>query len=107
MINKTEAADGSVASALLCRVFGHKVSVPTDGVELCDRCGSHAAYYLDGSQWTDEEREGLVGPLRRLWFRARSWTVPRCDHCRKCLLFRRRWAHDFCSKECQDRWIPF
>lgn len=92
---------------ILCRILGHKVSVPTAGVEYCERCHDHAAYYLDGSQWTDDEREGIVGPLRDLWYRLRRWTVPRCDHCGKSLLFRKRVAHDFCSRECHNKWLPF
>lgn len=90
-----------------CKIFGHKITEPASGVEHCTRCDDHAAYYYDGSQWTDRERNGLVQPLRELWYRLRNWTMPRCDQCGKSLLFRRKVAHDFCSRTCHDEWIPF
>lgn len=95
---------------LLCRIFGHKVSEPTPGVEYCDRCHDHAAYYYDGSQWTDEERDGLVGPIRNWWWRVRNWAWPRCLHCRKRLVLRRKIKDGcgcFCSEDCEENWIPF
>ena len=91
---------------VLCYLLGHKACEPTAGVELCERCGDAADYYGDGSQWTDGERYGLVDPLRRLYWRLRQWTMPRCPKCGKSLLFKKKY-NDFCSNKCFSEWIPF
>ena len=89
-----------------CWLFGHKPEDVAQGVEECKRCGETVAYYLDGSQWTDRERYGLIDPLRCLWYRVARWTWPRCEHCGKRLWFR-RYNETFCSDECFTKWLPF
>lgn len=96
---------------LRCRLVGHAITEPTAGVELCERCGDSVAFYLDGSQWTDRERFGLIEPIRG-WVRIvrRRWLpswLRRCDQCNKRMWFGSSYDRDFCSKKCHDKWIPF
>ena len=94
-------------SNVTCYVFGHKPTEVTAGVEACDRCGDTVAYYVDGTQWTDRERYGLIEPLRIVCRRILQWSWPRCYHCGKRLVFRRKVGYLFCSLQCEDDWIPF
>jgi len=89
-----------------CWLLGHDPEDISQGVEMCKRCGETVAYYLDGSQWTDRERYGLVDPLRAGWYLFRRWAWPRCQHCGKRLWFR-RCSDRFCSEKCFDEYVPF
>ena len=92
----------------ICYLFGHRTIEATAGVEVCERCGDHVAYYLDGSQWTDRERYGLVEPIRKVWRAAWRFAFPRCQQCGKRIWRRRRFVPDeFCSTKCFSEWLPF
>lgn len=96
-------------STIRCKLFGHRITVPTEGVELCERCDEHAAYYLDGSQWADWEYVGIVGTAW-FWVRDRLPTLPRistkCEYCHTPIGI--HFGERYCNDECKDNGeLPF
>lgn len=95
---------------ILCWLLGHKASEPTSGVTLCDRCGSVEAPYLDGSEWTEAEREGAVRRVKNLFHRIKALALPRCLQCGK-LIWRRKGEPNrslwWCSDKCAAEYVPF
>jgi len=96
----------------LCFLFGHKAEECSYTVLICARCNSVDNYYGSGEQWTDFEREGLIGYPRAWWFRV-TWPIRerfalRCDHCNQRIpLWKRRYNGRFCNADCFEAWIPF
>lgn len=87
-----------------CRLWGCTV---TD-CPGCDRCGE----YLYGPGFVER---GLLTPAEHLWWRlkrraARIWRGCKCEECGKPMgrqyVNRNDWEI-FCSKSCEDKWIPF
>jgi hypothetical protein len=90
---------------LRCHVWG--CSCAAD-YPACARCG--APLYGPGDEgrwWID--RGWYDGPLFDWWHWLWMLEVPRCLHCRRVLVFRRRYGWDggFCSDKCADSWLPF
>lgn len=96
---------------ILCYLFGHKATEPTSGVMVCDRCDSVDAPYLDGSEWTEAERDGAIRRLRSFCCHIKHLVLPRCLQCRKLII----WPHKkeaygsrwWCSDKCAADYVPF
>jgi ribosomal protein L37E len=95
--------------AYLCFLVGHKINEPTTGVEACERCGEAREWFQP--PWSRREAEGvMVYPWTTLkafileHFR-RLKTHLFCHQCGN-VIFHRVDKH-FCSKKCEDQWLPF
>ena len=92
-----------------CFLFGHKIYMPTAGVEACDRCGECREW--GKPSWNEREAFGLA---LYPWMRVKRDVLERCSRlkehllCAQCnKLIRRRVDSRFCSQKCSDDWFPF
>ena len=95
--------------AYWCFLVGHRLYEPTAGVEACERCND--AREWGQPSWSQREAEGvLVYP----WSLLKGFIVEHFRRlrahlfCHQCgsLIFHRVDKH-FCSKKCEDEWLPF
>ena len=74
---------------------------------ICHRCGADAGDWNEPRAWITGS---MIQRLRVAWRRLVRWALPRCDECRKSLVFRRgvgKYGDRFCSEKCMKDSLPF
>lgn len=66
----------------------------------CHRCGED---YFGTRFYERPLHVRLAGLATAAW----RWIWPRCWECKRSLMFRRRHERHFCSRACQNSWLPF
>lgn len=87
---------------LHCLLFGCAEADEPCAPPHCHYCGTDL---YDGMR--PFRQSGWLTPMLDWWHRLRQWTWPRCWHCDRLLVFRRKVDERFCSEQCRKSWIPF
>lgn len=99
---------------IICFLFGHRpngAAYHGYGNDRCEKCNSEDEVYYQG-EWTNKERFGVVGWFfyrLRQRYRQSNWRkpLPRCYHCGKMLIFRKKYNSNYCNKGCWEAYCPF
>ncbi len=91
---------------LFCWLFGHRIEVPTYGVEQCQRCWADRIY---GE--TPFSALEVLGIVRCCWRAFKFWALglwpwAKCCNCGRRYLWREG-DGPACSGECDEQQVPF